>query len=262
MTTIGVEIEAIFPLNETTVGLYDDRVGYHHDFRQADDFPRGWMAQTDSSIHTDGTISEVFAAEIISPVMLSWTDAANKIDLVMRKMNEMEAKTNWSCGFHVHAGCGHMDGDDVSRLIRLARRYEFALYGTAGSAIIRRMASEHGRHYCKTSSYGVARDDRYQGLNLSRMNRGTVEFRMFQGSMIANRLIGATLLASSLVLMASTMATTDIPDERIPSPVEAMEDLLTSPNMPFSWACSPRREAVTATLMRQARKAEIQLNYG
>lgn len=258
-TSIGVEIEAIFPDREATYRLREDQVGYHHEFRQARDFPRGWMAQTDSSIHSEEY--DTFTAELVSPVM-RWPDALDQVAAVVERARELGAKTNYSCGFHVHLGADDLDGGDLDRLIALTRRYEFALYGTAGTSVVSRMASEHGRHYCKPSTYGVGWDDHYWGLNLSNV-RGprfhTVEYRMFQCSMMAERLLGPMALAVAIKEAALDYQSEEIPAERIVGPVAAMEAFIVGPLIDYAPLSDARFDAIQRTLTRQARKAEVRL---
>jgi len=59
--TFGIEIECFLPRGSVRVG------GYHRGARLGGDFPAGWNAQSDSSLHT--TLRNYQAVEIVSPIL-------------------------------------------------------------------------------------------------------------------------------------------------------------------------------------------------
>jgi hypothetical protein len=266
MTSFCVEIEAVFPDTDAVHELSEHKTAYHSEHIQAPYFPTGWSAQADSSIDLRNP-DDYLTAEIISPP-LGWPSGMQSVINACEALRQLDARVNPSCGLHVHVGLPDATLGEIDRIKALATRYEFALYGASGAFIASRMASEHGRHYCRTSLHPLVGDnheDRYRGLNLTRLNtmsprRRTVEFRMFQASTITHRVIGAVALAVAIVREAMSVGDEPLTEvTRIASPVAAMQELLTGPIWARVWPRVPDVEEVERTLYRQARKAERML---
>ena len=214
--TFGCEIECLLPIGSVRVG------GYHAGLALGGRFPRGWNAQRDGSLST--TLQGYEGVEIVSPV-LRGREGLDQVRQVARLLEEMGAKVNKTCGFHVHLGAASAAGDDfdevadwVRRLINTTAQHEKAFYGAAGTT-----ARERGtycrslktawRHKKERLTKKIKADDlrieaagisRYQTLNLVPLfgRYRTVEFRCFSGTTSGRKMTAWIQMA----LAAATMA--------------------------------------------------------
>jgi len=203
--TFGVEIECMIP-NRTRIP-----VGNYHNPRLLNgDFPEGWMSSKDSSIAQYVGYKGV---EFISPI-LKGEDGLNQVMSVLDKLNELGAKVNRTCGFHVHVGAKSVAGplaDDVAgwvnNLIHLVGQHETALYASTGSRFrakeCRFTKSIHARYdsdkrkELKKKKWDVLQRqvsgiDRYRTLNLANLfnSKMTAEFRVFAGTLSKLKVLG------------------------------------------------------------------------
>ena len=197
--TFGIEIECLLPIGSVRAGAY------HAGRELGGRFPTGWNAQKDSSLNT--TLRGYEGVEIVSPI-LKGTDGIDQVKKVASLLEEMGARVNKTCGFHVHVGVRSIAGHDydqvadfVRRLLKLTAQHEMAFYGASGSE------SRYTSRYCASIAKGkwaarkdgalakkslnaeelrlaAAGIDRYQLLNVAPVfdSRKTVEFRVFSGT--------------------------------------------------------------------------------
>jgi len=194
--TFGIEIECFLPRGSVRVGRY------HRGATLGGDFPAGWNAQSDSSLHT--TLRNYQAVEIVSPI-LQGADGLAQVRKLADLLRRMRARVNASCGFHCHIGCTSAAGhnyDDVAdwirRLLNLTAQHELAFYGASGTR------RRYNHRWCGSLANGAWKNKkealkkkltaeqfrreaagigRYQLLNVApAFGRGTVEFRCFSGT--------------------------------------------------------------------------------
>lgn len=197
--TFGIEIECFLPRGTIEIGRY------HQGIEVGGRFPRGWNAQRDGSLHT--VVRNYEGVEIVSPV-LKGSDGLQQVKMVAELLNELGAKVNKSCGFHVHIGVTSVAGNDyndvadfVRRLLKLTAQHEMAFYGAAGTA------NRYDGQYCHSLAAGkwsqkknttlakkkltaeelrveAAGITRFQLLNIAPVfgTTKTVEFRVFSGT--------------------------------------------------------------------------------
>jgi hypothetical protein len=211
--TFGVEIECMIPAGSSIQPGY-----YHQGNHLTGNFPEGWKVERDSSIVANRGFK---AAEFVSPILVG-EDGLNQVLQVVKDLNEIGARVNKTCGFHVHVGAKSVAGelaDDVagwvSNLIHLMGQHELALYASTGSRYratacrytgsIKNEYSESMRKELKKKKWDVLQRqitgiDRYRTLNVNNMlnNRMTVEFRVFAGTLNPTKILGHIQMALAL----------------------------------------------------------------
>lgn len=155
----------------------------------------------------DGSLSGYDNGEIVSPV-LEYTDI-DELQRVVRAVREAGAKTDPSCGIHIHVDGARFDAKSVVNLVKLVHKQERLLEHALGvseqrlarfcrpieSTFIEALEARrpktlseirdawYGRSNASPSRYDSSR---YHGLNLNSLFfRGTIEFRYFNGSLHA-----------------------------------------------------------------------------
>lgn len=219
--TFGVEIECV--MRQSVLATHHVEIGsYHNGKPLPSPFPSGWVAKSDGSIETP---SHWKSLEIVSPV-LHGKDGLEQVVAVFAILNEWEAQVNSSCGFHVHVGMRSVLGaraEDKSLVVRWVRRmlhlmsvHEMGLFALTGEM------SRYENRYCNTikeawagvlntsSDIAVLKENteetgRYQSLNLMNLfkSRGTVEFRLFAGTLDAMQALGYITLAMGIAHRAA-----------------------------------------------------------
>jgi hypothetical protein len=219
--TFGIEIECFLPRGSVRVG------GYHAGLELGGRFPAGWNAQRDGSLQTG--LAGYEGVEIVSPV-LSGREGLEQVRQVANLLEEMGAKVNRSCGFHVHLGSTSIAGDNfdevadwVRRLINVTAQHEKAFYGAAGTnhretgTYCRSLKSAWGQKKQRLREKMKAEDlrleaagiSRYQSLNLVPLfgRNKTVEFRCFSGTTSGLKMtawIQMALAAATLAMARNT----------------------------------------------------------
>jgi len=190
----GVEIETFGPSIDAVVrgirnaGISCQNDAYHH--------------RTTSywKIVTDNSVSDGF--EVVSPI-LSGEDGFRQIRDVCKVLNELEAKVDRRCGFHVHVDASSLRPMDVANLVTRYAKYERAIDQFMPPS---RRGSTNG--YCRSLVEWVASHrsqfndhnsldrfitmmpERGYKINLSAYQRhGTMEFRQHSGTTNANKII-------------------------------------------------------------------------
>jgi hypothetical protein len=214
--TFGIEIECFLPRGSVRVG------SYHSGIELGGSFPAGWNAQSDGSLTT--SLHNYQGVEVVSPV-LRGRDGLEQVRKVAALLEEMNARVNKTCGFHIHLGAMSAAGESfdeiadwVRRLLNTTAQHEKAFYGASGTK-----AREMGT-YCrslKTAWSGkkerltkpmkaedlrdeVAGLNRYHALNLVPLfgHNRTVEFRCFSGTTSGAKMTAWIQMALAVATLA------------------------------------------------------------
>jgi hypothetical protein len=186
--TFGVEIECMIPvryMDQFTVG------GYHRGI-QIPGAPTGWNMQRDGSIREENGF---FPCEIVSPVLKGERGLVEVVYILDQLKYVLGAKVNTSCGLHIHIGKNRVDVDKVVNFFRRVEKDLFRLNG-------RDAEGRYLSHYCQPLMGRDAGTTRYQSLNIT--NPNTVEFRLFAGTLDAERVVANLYLCVGLVIVSQT----------------------------------------------------------
>lgn len=217
--TFGVEIECNLPSEifaahpGLVVGDYHRGAPVPESFLPASPDGAAWKCERDGSLHASrGRV----CVELVSPV-LKGTAGLQHVVAVVRKLKEMGAKVNTSCGLHVHVGFKSTDLRALQRLTHLFAGFERGVYASTGTK-----RREEGR-YCRpikeafrNAKYDCINDlrndyrvmSRYHGLNLTNLisgTRPTVEFRLFAGTMNPIKVAAYVQMVLGIVQVALSM---------------------------------------------------------
>lgn len=223
--TIGVEIEMTGLTREDAAkivaahfGTTATRVNAQWSYTE-DNQGREWKITRDASIRIDGGE----ACELVTPI-LKWNDIET-LQEIIRKLRRAGAKVNESCGLHVHIGAAGMTATAIRNLVNNVASHEQLLYKALN-------VHENRKRYCQPTDerflrelnakkpatldelkpiwYGDNRDhsehyhsSRYTIVNLHALfTKGTIEFRIFNGTLHAGEVKTAIQLACALVAFA------------------------------------------------------------
>jgi len=189
-----------------TRGTYDTRT-------IKDTKDREWQVMRDSSIRPQPAGDE-FKVELVSPILVY--EDIEVIQELLRKLREAGAKSNSSCGIHIHIDGANHNAKSLKNIVNFFCSRQDLIYEAL-------QVKENRVSYCKKVSHellkkikatkNITQNDvetlwysranhghaggsggrynqtRYQGLNLhSFFYRGTVEFRMFNSTTHAGEL--------------------------------------------------------------------------
>jgi hypothetical protein len=158
----------------------------------------------------DGSLSGAANGEIVSPI-LTYADLPT-LQAVVRAVRAAGARVDQSCGIHVHVDGARFDARTLGNLVKLVHKQERLIEMSLGiqerrlgqycrpvdaaflTTLVNRRpatldalrAAWYGRDHEHASRY---HHSRYRGINLnSFFFRGTVEFRLFEGSLHAGEI--------------------------------------------------------------------------
>lgn len=229
--TIGVEIEMTGLTREKAAqivaahfGTTATRACSQRSYAK-DNQGREWNVTRDASIRIDGGE----ACELVTPI-LKWNDIET-LQEIIRKLRRAGAKVNESCGLHVHIGAAGMTATAIRNLVNNVASHEQLLYKALN-------VHENRKRYCQPTDerflrelnarkpatldelkpiwYGDNRDhsehyhsSRYTIVNLHALfTKGTIEFRIFNGTLHAGEVKTAIQLACALVAFAKASTRT------------------------------------------------------
>lgn len=158
------------------------------------------------SVVHDGSLSGQYNGEVVSPI-LTYADL-DMLQNVVRGLREAGAKTDASCGIHIHVDGARFTPRGVVNLVKMMNKQEQLLMSALRvHETRRRFCQDIDQNFLarlensrcstldavKTAWYGrrnanVQRYDssRYRSLNLNSLfYRGTIEFRLFNGTLHA-----------------------------------------------------------------------------
>jgi hypothetical protein len=185
---------------------------------------RVWKAVYDSSVRDNGGSGR--ACEVVSPI-LTWTDM-DTLQAITRALRAAGGRVNDTCGMHVHVdGAGFKaDPRKVRNMIALAYRWESCavklarvLTNRAGycrtldTALVDRFRSVNassltavaGAWYGNGQTVGRGHYDqsRYRWINVHALfDKGTIEFRLFNGTLHAGHVKTNVLFALGMAACA------------------------------------------------------------
>ena len=162
-------------------------------------------------IVNDGSLRGRYNAEVVSPI-LGYADI-EMVQLIVRALREAGARTNDSCGIHIHVDAATLGAKGVRNLLHIVNKQQGLIekvFGIAGTrrrdqyckgvndrvlTRFRAMKSGfslddlkegwYGTRYASASRY---HNSRYHGLNLNAVwYLGTVEYRYFNGTLHAGK---------------------------------------------------------------------------
>ena len=180
-----------------------------------------WTVMSDSSIHGEQKIGSGYRAtgdyryrvEMVTP-KLTYAELP-KLQECVRQVRHAGAKANSSCGIHVHVDGANHTPESLTRLLNLATGrqdlfYEALQIGNRANRWCHKISPElfkamknggkDSRQAAERTWYSTANDGytgridhdhynstRYHGINLHAFfTKGTVEFRLFNGTTTAN----------------------------------------------------------------------------
>ena len=192
----------------------------YHTITIKDQSARSWKVMRDASIRTernDGTNEsfDEYSVEMVTPP-LKYEDIET-LQNIIRKLREAGAKANNSCGIHIHVDGANHNPKSLKKLVNfmVARQdliYEALNIGARGDRWCRKLSNQlliemrKDNNLSKSSAeniwYSRANDNycggidhqhynptRYHGVNLhSYFSKGTVEFRLFNGTLHAGKI--------------------------------------------------------------------------
>jgi hypothetical protein len=231
--TFGVEIEVVgidraraAEAVRSVVGGSVRFAGGHYDKREvvaADG--RVWTAMT------DGSLSSQYSAEIVTPIC-TYGDLET-VQKVARALRAAGARVDGSCGIHVHVGADKIGAKGCANLVKLVWAHEDAMRRSLEVAPSRarycaevpaslvarvREAAPASLDALATVWYGRSSNEyeraqryngtRYHGINLhSVFYRGTVEFRLFNGTLHAGKIKSYVQLCLGMAARAASART-------------------------------------------------------
>lgn len=209
---------------------------------------REWAVVSDASIRINGGE----ACEMVTPI-LRWEDIET-LQQIVRALRRGGAKVNDSCGLHVHIGAAGITAQAVRNLINNVASHEELLYKALDVHTAR-------RRYCQPTDARFLRDlnakkpatleeigeiwyqtaaryfptyhyhrSRYTICNLHALfTKGTIEFRLFNGTLHAGEVKTAIQLSCALVALAKRVTRTNYRPVSLDNEKFAMRTWLTRP---------------------------------
>lgn len=231
--TIGVEIEMTGITREQAAniaaavlgGQAEYEGGYYDKYVAIAPSGRKWTFMSDSSIDDEGRGRD-YQTEMTTPI-LYWDDLP-KLQEIVKALKACGAHTNDSTGIHVHIGADRFrTGRQLINLVHIMQAHEDTMYRAVGTSErrARRWCKKVARVFSARLDYDMTIDQvldvwyttlgegedrgmhynpsRYHGLNLhAYKTRGTVEFRIFNGTMHAGKIKTYAQLCACIVASA------------------------------------------------------------
>jgi hypothetical protein len=219
--TFGIEIECVVPAAALRARGWS--VGSHLYGRPIPGHG-AWVAKRDGSIeknpgHICGCVCEeccgLITVEVVSPKLQGEAGLAS-LRAMVAELVAMGARTNKTCGLHVHVGCPE-NLAFIRRLVCLVANVEKGIYAVTGTR------RREGGPWCNSvkethkpfgesgtqDALSLAASNRYHILNLAPLVAGTrraVEFRAFEGTTDIGRITSYLFLCLGIVERAASSA--------------------------------------------------------
>lgn len=176
------------------------------------------------SVVRDGSLSGSRNGEIVSPI-LGYEDIET-LQNVVRAVRRAGARTDASCGIHIHIDGSRFSAKAVTNLVKMVHKQERLIEQALGiqsgrlaryckpidASFLRRLEERRPRtmQELRDAWYGRSgaqpqryHDSRYRGVNLNSLFfRGTVEFRLFEGTLHAGEVKSYVQFALALAAKA------------------------------------------------------------
>ena len=221
--TFGVEIEMTGITRKHAAEVIAEYFGTHASYEgtcydtyfATSSDGRKWKAMSDASIRTTGGCST--ACEVVTPI-LRYSDM-DDLQNIIRALRAAGAVTNESCGIHVHIGGDKHDAYSVTRLCNLMLKRQNLIYEALeigaradrwcgklnGKLVAEMRKTEKTKAAFEPLWYGPLNEGgtrnpmlgyhqhydrtRYHGINLHAWyTKGTIEFRLFNGTLHAGKI--------------------------------------------------------------------------
>lgn len=224
--TIGTELEFTGISRETAAKVIANFFGttaqLDRSWTATDNAGREWKVVSDGSIRTENGGE---ACEMVTPI-LGWADIENLQEIV-RGLRRAGAKVNETCGLHIHIGAQGMTAAAIRNLVNNVASHEKLLYKALD-------VHEYRKRYCRPTDERFLRElnekkpatldelkpiwygddgshnyhydnSRYTVCNLhATFTKGTIEMRLFNGSLHAGEIKTAIQLCCAMVAFAKT----------------------------------------------------------
>lgn len=192
-TTFGIEVEGHLPYNGLTVGAYHQKTDSNDLGLQVGiDELVGYHLQRDGSVKGFNQ-TERQPVEVVSPILSTWDHIGDYLG-AWEGLQALGFKSNKSCGTHIHLG--YKDEADKTRMVRVYRNIEKALYGLNGREYLTR--ANNG--YCRPITFQTQAPNwgsRYTGLN-TQTGKPTIEIRIWAKAKTHEQLIVQVLVSLAL----------------------------------------------------------------
>jgi hypothetical protein len=163
----------------------------------------GWQVKHDGSIRT--TRTHRHAVELVSPPLPFDNSGKEDVKKALETIRPL-GKVNRSCGFHVHVEARDLNENQLRRLEQFFYSWKKVLLSYVAQ-------SRRNNNYCRPD---VSRHNRYVALNLVPFAlKGTVEFRLHQGTLNTQKVLAFVALCVNIVEFAKSDK--DIPTEIAPN---------------------------------------------
>jgi len=224
----GVEIEFTGITREKSANIvaeyFNTMAGHpegncYHTRRIKDTKARTWKVMRDSSINperNDGTddYSDEYRVELVTPI-LQYNDIED-LQQIVRNLRKAGTKSNTSCGIHVHVDGANHTPQSLKNLVEFMVARQDLVNDSLGNGYRARWCKElspdllnaikaernltrdtfeqiwyssANDHYYGRIDHSHYNETRYHGLNLHAFfSKGTVEFRLFNGTMHAGKI--------------------------------------------------------------------------
>lgn len=216
----------------------------------------GWQVKYDSTIRVRRPYS--YQIELVSPPLPFDSTGKEQVSKAVAIANET-GKVNRSCGFHVHVEANDLNAAQLSRLTSLFNTWKKVLMSYVA-------ASRRNNHFCQPEA---SRTNRYVALNLVPFSiRGTVEFRLHQGTLNAQKILSFVALCVNLVERAKSNRPLDTvekdpaargDDSVIRKVYRGQEFVVTKDNGNYNWngTAYPTLSAVATAIGRTFGRARV-----
>lgn len=249
--TIGVEIEftGITRLDAAKVIArhFGTTIQSDRTWTVKDNKRRVWKVAVDSSVRIENGGG---ACELVTPI-LTYGDIET-LTTIVAELKAAGAKVNESCGLHVHIGAANLTAQAIRNLVNDVASHEELLYKALN-------VHQRRKSYCKPTNKNFLNrlnarkpktldelaetwyqrrpfptihydESRYHTLNLhATFTKGTVEFRIFNGSLEADDIKTAIQLSCALVANAKASKRTPYKPVNVENEKFAMRTWLTRP---------------------------------
>jgi hypothetical protein len=245
----GIEIETVAASRETLARAVQTVVGGELENRS-----REWLVVATDGRHwkvvPDGSLSggDLASGEVVSPI-LNYADI-EQLQEVIRAIRIAGARTDESTGIHVHIGAERFDAKSVANLAKIVRKQERLIFAALGvsdarlaryckpveEAFIQRLEAKQPRNLADVNRawYGYENmhpdrfdPTRYRSINLNSLwFRGTIEFRLFNGTLHAGE-VKAYIQLSLAIAARALSARTASSKQREFDPATARYDFRT-----------------------------------
>ena len=223
----GIEVELTGITREQAAAQIADYFGTEYHFigqgcyniwGATDRKGRTWKCERDASICCEDryhhAARDTYSCEVVSPILQY--DDLEDLQNIVRKLREAGALANSSCGIHVHIDGANHNADSLIRLVNLVvgrqdlfcealqneSRCDRWCQKTSKAMMEAMKKGEHtlanierlyysrlNNNYCGGINHQHYCPARYRGLNLHAFyTKGTVEFRLFNGTTHAGRI--------------------------------------------------------------------------